>query len=217
MLEEDVAMSSIAQDEIGHALALYQLLSAETGIAPDRYAYGRQPAEYRCARLLGAARQDWAFTIARRVLYETADAVRLAVLERCSHAPLAGLVAKMRREEQYHLLHFTTWHSKLAEATDEAHARYVAALERAWPDALDLFAPLDGEDELVAQEVLPQPMAALREQWEAGIRPLLEQAGARVPQAIPFGEDRRGGLHPDFAWLWNEMTLVYRSVPGAEW
>jgi ring-1,2-phenylacetyl-CoA epoxidase subunit PaaC len=123
----------------------------------------------------------------------------------------------MRREEQYHLLHFTTWHGKLANAPGEAHARYVAALERAWPDALDLFAPIDGEDELLAEGVLSQPFAALREQWEAGIRPLLEQAGARVPEVIPFSDARRGGLHPDFAWLWNEMTMVYRSEPGAVW
>ena len=36
ILEEDVAMSSIAQDEIGHALAYYEMLSSLTGIAPGR-------------------------------------------------------------------------------------------------------------------------------------------------------------------------------------
>ena len=217
VLEEDVAMSSIAQDEIGHALAFYTLLSTETGSAPDRYAYGRQPGEYRFAALLGHARGDWAFTLARRTLYETADAVRLAALAQSTHAELAGLVAKMRREETYHLAHMQTWFGKLVDGPAEGRARFAAALAVAWPSALDLFAPLDGEAELVASGVLPVPLAALREQWEALMRPELERAGVAVPEAIAFIEPRRGGLHPDFAWLWNEMTLVYRSEPGASW
>jgi 1,2-phenylacetyl-CoA epoxidase catalytic subunit len=60
-------------------------------------------------------------------------------------------------------------------------------------------------------------MAALRERWEALMRPELERAGVEAPEAIAFVEPRRGGLHPDFDWLWNEMTLVYRSEPGASW
>jgi ring-1,2-phenylacetyl-CoA epoxidase subunit PaaC len=216
-LEEDVAMSSIAQDEIGHALALYTLLAAETNISPDRYAYGRQPADYRCAALLGHARGDWAFTIARRVLYETADAVRLAALEQSSHAELAGLIAKMRREETYHLAHFQTWFRRLADGPAEGRERFAAALAAAWPAALDLFAPLEGEDALIAAGVLPLPLAALREQWEALLLPELERVGVVVSDVIPFVEPRRGGTHPDFAWLWNEMTLVYRSEPGASW
>ena len=217
LLEEDVAMSSIAQDEIGHATAIYTLLSAETGVEPDRYAYGRVPEEYRFAALLGHARGDWAFTIARRYLYETADAVRLAALERSSYAPLAGLVAKMRREEQYHWAHFQTWFDKLAGGPAEGRERFAAALGVAWPSALDLFATLDGEDELVASGALPVPLVALREQWEALARPAIERVGVACAGDIPFVEPRRGGTHPDFAWLWNEMTLVYRSEPGATW
>ena len=41
MLEEDVATSSIAQDEIGHAKALYEMLAELTGNDADAIAYGR--------------------------------------------------------------------------------------------------------------------------------------------------------------------------------
>ena len=105
MLEEDVATSSIAQDEIGHARALYELLAGLTDDDADRIAYGRSPKEFRHAALLNHRRGDWAFSVARRYLYETADAVRLAVLERSGDASLAALAGKMRREETYHLLH----------------------------------------------------------------------------------------------------------------
>jgi ring-1,2-phenylacetyl-CoA epoxidase subunit PaaC len=216
VLEEDVAMSSIAQDEIGHAQALYQLLSEITGVAPDAYAYGRQPADYRFARLLGHARRDWPFTIARRFLYETADAVRLAALERSGYAPLAQLVAKMRREEQYHLLHFQTWLERfLVDPAGREH--FAAAVEQLWPDALDLFAPLAQEDELLRDGVLPAPMAELRGRWEELLAPTLERAGIVITNAEPPATPRRGGLHPDFAWLHGEMTMVYRLEPGAEW
>jgi ring-1,2-phenylacetyl-CoA epoxidase subunit PaaC len=217
VLEEDVAMSSIAQDEIGHALAFYELLRPLTGTEPDTWAYGRQPHEYRFARLIGHARGDWAMSIARRFLYETADAVRLAALERSSNLPLAQLVAKMRREEQYHLLHFQTWFERFLAQSGESRQRFGAALESAWPDALDLFAPLDGEDELLADGTLPEPLAALRDRWQAMLQPAFERAGVTPPDAQLPEPARRGGLHPDFAWLHNEMTMVYRSQPGAEW
>src|SRR5947208_15705344 len=48
MLEEDVAFSSIAQNEIGHARALYQLLAEDA----DALACDRRPEEYRCAPLV---------------------------------------------------------------------------------------------------------------------------------------------------------------------
>ncbi|HEX5164712.1 MAG TPA: 1,2-phenylacetyl-CoA epoxidase subunit PaaC [Thermomicrobiales bacterium] len=216
VLEEDVAMSSIAQDEIGHALAFYQLLAEQTGVAPDEYAYARQPEEYRFARLLGRARGDWAITIARRFLYETADAVRLASLERSSYRPLADLVAKMRREEQYHLMHVQTWYERFLALPGQPRDRFSAALSDLYSDALDVFAPLDGEAELLADGTLPEPMAELRARWQAMLQPSLDRAGVVVSGDAPT-QPRRGGTHPDFAWLHNEMTMVYRSQPGAEW
>ena len=216
VLEEDVAMSSIAQDEIGHALAYYELLSSLTGIAPDEYAYGRKPDEYRFARMLGRARGDWAVTMARRFLYETADAVRLASLERSSYQPLADLVAKMRREEQYHLMHVQTWFERFLSRPGDARDRFTNALTDLWPDALDFFAPLDEEAELLADGTLPEPMSELRARWQAMLQPSLDRAGVAA-SGNPPAESRRGGTHPDFAWLHNEMTMVYRSQPGAEW
>src|SRR2546430_6641686 len=135
MLEEDVATSSISQDEIGHARALYELLAELTGDDADAIAFGREPDAYRHAALMNHARTDWAFTIARRYLYETADAVRLEALARSSYTPLAQLAAKMRREERYHLMHLDTWLRRLA-ANEDAAERPAAALRRLWTEEL---------------------------------------------------------------------------------
>ncbi len=89
ILEEDVAMSSLAQDELGHARALYELLAevVADGRDADAIAYDRPPTGYYHARLLDHPRGDWAQTIARRYLYDTADAVRLEALAESSFAP----------------------------------------------------------------------------------------------------------------------------------
>ena len=108
-LEEDVAFSSIAQNEIGHARALYELAAASSARrrrARVRPRAGRVP--LRAARR-AAARLDWARTIARHWLYETADALRLEALKASADPEVAGLAAKIDREEAYHRMHAEMW------------------------------------------------------------------------------------------------------------
>src|SRR3954469_11589475 len=123
MLEEDVAMSSLSQDELGHAAALYGFLGEATGQDPDAIAYDREPDAYRHGRLLDHGRGDWAMTIARRYLYETSDAVRLAALAGGSWRPLADLVGKLQREERYHEMHAGAWLERLARDSSEGRPR----------------------------------------------------------------------------------------------
>ena len=126
-LEEDVAFSSIAQNEIGHARALYDLAAAELGTDADALAFDRRPEEYRCAPLVQLRLvPDWARTIARHVLYETADAIRIEALKSHEDAELAGVAAKIEREEVYHRLHAEMWLERLA-----GEERYIAGRRRA--------------------------------------------------------------------------------------
>src|SRR6266498_1309685 len=98
-LEEDVAFSSIAQNEIGHARALYELAARDLGTTADELAFDRQPDEYLCAPLVQLRRLEWARTIARHWLYETADEIRLAKLKTSEDSEVAGIAAKIDREE----------------------------------------------------------------------------------------------------------------------
>ena len=217
MLEEDVATSSIAQDEIGHAKAWYEMLAALTGDDPDRIAFGRAPEEYRHAALMNHPRTDWAFTVARRFLYETADAVRLESLSHSADAEIAGLAVKMRREETYHLLHWSAWVRRLAEGGAETRDRLARALERLWPDAQSIFAPLDGEALLVEAGVLPEPLSVLRDRWMERAVAELAALGLPAPAVSVPGSTNRRERTDDFRWLWGEFTLVARSEAGAAW
>jgi ring-1,2-phenylacetyl-CoA epoxidase subunit PaaC len=225
LLEEDVAFASLAQDEIGHAQALYQLLAELRGGDADQIAFGRQPQEYRHARLLDHARGDWAFSVARRFLYDTADAARLDALVASAYAPLAGVVAKMRREETYHLLHMHAWMERLANGGEEPRARLLAALERLWPDALCV---LDGipDEPLVAAGALAEPLAAIEQRWLGGLAPVFERlrlpfpfrrAGDRLEATVARPTEGRRRHGDDFRWLWGEFTMVHRSEVGARW
>jgi ring-1,2-phenylacetyl-CoA epoxidase subunit PaaC len=134
-LEEDVAFSSIAQNEIGHARALYELAAADLGGDADALAFDRRPEEYRCAPLVQLRLvPDWARTIARHVLYETADAIRIAHLKEHTDEALAGIAAKIEREEVYHRLHAEMWLERL-----RSELRYVEAVEELWPYALGVL------------------------------------------------------------------------------
>ena len=217
LLEEDVAMSSLAQDEIGHAAALYGLLGELTGADPDALAYDRDPDEYRHARLLDHGRGDWAMTIARRYLYETSDAVRLEALIGGAWPPLAQLCAKLVREERYHLMHINAWFVRLAAAHGEPRDRLVAALEALSADASTVFTPLPGERALLDARIQAAPMAELEARWRAAIAPTFEAHRLTMPPAATSPTKGREGHGAAFAWLWGEFNQVRRSEPGAVW
>jgi ring-1,2-phenylacetyl-CoA epoxidase subunit PaaC len=217
MLEEDVATSSIAQDEIGHAKAWYELLAALTDDDADRIAFGRPPEAYRHAALMNHPRTDWAFTVVRRFLYETADALRLEVLAGSSLDAIAGLAGKMRREETYHLLHWSAWMRRLSE-NPETRPRVVAALERLWPDAEALFSPLAGEAVLLTAGILTEDLVTTRGRWHERVATELSAVGLPVPdRATAPPVDGRTARTDDFRWLWGEFTSVNRAEPGATW
>jgi ring-1,2-phenylacetyl-CoA epoxidase subunit PaaC len=184
-LEEDVAFSSIAQNEIGHARALYELAAVELGSDADTLAFDRAPDEYRCAPFVELRLMDWAHTIARRYLYEEADRIRLDALRASDDAELAGLAAKIDREEVYHRIHAEMWAARLRD-----EPRFRDAVEELWPYALGVLEP-EQRGELARRVGLPSNS--------------LLQA------------HERGAHTPELIELWNEMTEVRRSVPGAQW
>jgi ring-1,2-phenylacetyl-CoA epoxidase subunit PaaC len=182
VLEEDVAFSSIAQNEIGHARALYELAARDLGTTADELAFDRRPDEYRCARLVELRLLEWAPTIARRWLYELADQVRIEHLMRSDDPEIAGLAAKIDREEAYHRMHAELWADRLA-----GEPRFRAAVEELWQLALG---------------VLPDE---LRKEYS-------NRVGIGEVPAV-----ERDGHSDELRELWEEMTSVRRSVPGAQW
>jgi ring-1,2-phenylacetyl-CoA epoxidase subunit PaaC len=161
---------------------LYELAARELGTDADALAFDREPSEYRSAQLVELRRLDWAHTIARHWLYECADEIRLAALRESGDTELAGLAAKMDREEIYHRMHAQMWADRLRD-----EPRFDDAIRELWPFALGVLAA-DQREALAARVGLEQVDAV-----------------------------ERNGHSDDLRELWEEMTIVRRSIPGASW
>jgi len=259
-IEEDLAFSSIAQDEMAHARLLYGL-ARDTGLTDldeDALALGRRPEDYRNAVLCERPNGDWGFTVARQWLYDTADAVRVGDLVESSWPGLAEIMRVVQLEEKYHLDHAAAWFDRLASGPSlTARERFAEGLTAATGEALALFEPLPDEARLVSDGTLPRSSEEMLGDWLGMVGEQLERFSldyvlARhgpVGEMVPTGSGeipveasefqvpgivrldgrwrheggftgaggRRGRHSQDFLPLWEEMTTLYRSHPGARW
>jgi ring-1,2-phenylacetyl-CoA epoxidase subunit PaaC len=245
-LEEDVAFSSIAQDEIGHAAAYFSLISELTGEDLDALAFGRTPAEYRNAILCERPNGDWAFTLARHWLYDHADVMRLECLRDSAHDGLRAVASKLSREERYHILHADGWVRRIARGPVEGRGRLIESITAAFGETAGMFEPIEMEKDAIKEGWLPMPSDEMSDRFFSGAVDALDEMGlptglaARVDETAEFvasssgdliaaepasrDESRGaslGGRHgrhsPEFEALWDEMTATYRENPGASW
>ncbi len=187
-MEEDVAFSSIAQDEIGHAAAYYSIAAGVEGGSADAIAFGRDPGEYRNAILCERPNGDWAFTLARHWLYDVADDVRLAALEDSSHAELAALARKIHREERYHLIHADTWIKRIVRGPVEGRTKLVEAVSEVYVEALGLFEPIEEEAAAIAESLLPVPSGELLARFVERTARALDELGMPTEARRPADE-----------------------------
>lgn len=226
ILEEDIAFSSMAQDELGHALVLYRLLEPLGGPDPDAMAFLRDAPDWRNARLAELPRGDYATSLVRQYLYDLAEAVRYDALAQGGWPPLAEAATKLRQEEKYHLIHGRTFLRRLSGATRDSRGRLQDALDELWPYALGLWEPPEGEARLVEAGLLA-PSAELSERWMAAVGPFLSDIGLHAGLAQADGRweptvaaetgGRRGRHGPELAALLAAMQGLYRSDPEATW
>jgi ring-1,2-phenylacetyl-CoA epoxidase subunit PaaC len=87
--------------------------------------------------------------------------VRLAALEDSSHAELAALAHKIRREERYHLIHADTWVKRIMRGPVEGRTKLVEAVSEVYVETLGVFEPIEEEAAAVAEGLLPVPSGEL--------------------------------------------------------
>ena len=218
MMEEDIAFSSMAQDKIGHAWALYRILQEHLeGDDPDRVAFLRPAAAFRCCHLAELPIGSYEFSLMRHFLFDHAETVRYNSLYQSSFMPLQQLARKVKGELKYHTLHADAWILQLCKAGEEAHSRMQAALDECFPLACGIFEPGEA-DALLAQENIYPGEAALYEQWIENINRVLRKAELTLPEKItPVYGGRKGQHTPHLEALLEEMGEVFRQDPAATW
>lgn len=220
MLEEDLAFSSMAQDKIGHAQALYAILHEHFGEAePDKLGFMRSEKDFKCCQLVELPIGEYDFSLVRHFLFDHAELLRYEMLTNSSFEPLAQLAKKVKGEIKYHVLHADTFFKQLARGTEESKARMQSALNYAWPFALSIFEAAYDEQALKSQNVFDGE-AELKQRWIEKVSTTINAVGLTVPaieeSKVIYGG--RKGYHSEYLKpLLAEMAEVVRLDPSAEW
>ncbi|WBB96598.1 MULTISPECIES: 1,2-phenylacetyl-CoA epoxidase subunit PaaC [unclassified Solwaraspora] len=229
-LEEDVALTNIALDQLGVARLLLSYAAeqltpdavpaapADQPVTEDTLAFLRSDQEFRNCLLVELPDDDYAMTIGK-LLFLAAYQLRLyAVLSAGADQRLAAIAGKAAKESTYHLDHARLWTLRLGDGTEESRRRMQYAVDELWPYTYELVAPVPGSGP-----------ADLRADWLAVIGPILAEATLAAPagtgSAAAAGDGGgwrpgggRLGRHTEhLSYLLAEMQVVHRAHPGARW
>jgi ring-1,2-phenylacetyl-CoA epoxidase subunit PaaC len=220
VLEEDLAFSSMAQDKIGHASALYNLLHEHFGEADaDTLGFKRTEKDFRCCHFVELPIGEYDFSLVRHFLFDQAELLRYEMLINSSFTPLASLAKKVKGEIKYHVMHADTWIRQLANGNEESKARVQSSLNYAWQFALGIFEPAENEQSLIDEKVF-EGEVALKKLWIEKVTAIISSAGLSVPSVAEekIANGGRKGFHTEYLQpMLAEMKEVTSIDPDAEW
>ncbi len=217
-LEEDLAFSSIGQDELGHAALLYELVLELDGVESsdetiDALAYNRFDDNYRSCHLVEFTTTDWTLALVRHWIYDTFEQMRWQLVAESSLPGLSVVAERAMREEAYHRMHADALLDRLLEV-DDARQRIVAGVDELAPLVAGLCEPPAGESMAIAQAVCSGSMASLAKPLKQAIR---ERFGVIIDFSEQGTQNRRTTRSPHFAPLMSRMREVLDYDPQARW
>ena len=226
ILEEDIAFSNIAQDEIGHSLVWYNMYQELAGPKPDQMAFKRPWKEFTCCQFVEYPKNDFAYTVVRQFLFDMAEEVRLRDLATSSYKPLAGAAARISNEESYHRLHLQSLIERLGSATAESIRRMQAAVDTAFPQAICMFEPLEDERELISSGIFAGN-AVHQGEWLEAVKRVIGKTALKLPLDIENGKarslqgtgygGRRNSHTPHLKALVDDLQTVLSTAPDSQW
>src|SRR4029079_7024483 len=106
---------SIIQDELAHAHIGYRLLG-DLGVDMNARTYEREPAAFKYPYAFDVPLDSWVELVCANALYDQAGYVLLSdVHESSTFGPWKRALAKVDKEETFHLRHGRTWLKKLVK------------------------------------------------------------------------------------------------------
>ena len=205
-LESSVAAAAMAQDELGHARALYPLLQDfPLGKEHPEQFEPETRADFANVAFLDQTFGNWADFVAANFLLDTALSVLFEFAQESHFEPLRGRSRKLLQEEQVHALHGEGWVRRLARSGGAVREALQASLARAWPETLCWFGPADDARGSLLQQsgVLSGGPDDLRQRWLQRVGPALYDTAL----AAAFGLERDGA----------DRWSVREPLPWARW
>lgn len=216
-LEEDIAMSNIALDLMGHARFLLTYAGSAWGKSEDDLAYFRTEEEFRSCRLVEQENGDFGQTIARQLIFSMYQYHLYTALQRSTDSTLAAIADKAVKEVEYHVDHASQWILRLGLGTDESKRRVGEGLTYMWPYIEELFTDDDLLDRLDGVAVRP---SSLKEPTMRSIEAVLAEAELDVPEVAQarLSPELRDGAYSEYrGYILAEMQSLARQHPGATW
>jgi phenylacetate-CoA oxygenase PaaI subunit len=178
-LESSVAAAALAQEELGHARALYPLLEdMPVTEAPGPLQRGNERDRRYVVSFLDEPLPTWAHVVVALALVDPALTVMFNALRECRFEDLRKRAARIPGEEEFHRKYADGRVRDLAR-TDGGRAVLQARVDELLPEMLCWFGP-DGEagvSELKAEGLLSMDSAELRAAYLDDIGPVLRDAG----------------------------------------
>lgn len=219
VLEEDIALTNVALDLLGHA-RLWLTYAGEVegrGRAEDELAFLRDAGEFRNVLLVEQPNGDYAFTTARQFYFDAWHYLAMRELAHSSDAPIAGIAEKADKEITYHLQRSTDWVIRLGDGTEESHRRMQSALDALWPYTGELF-EMDEIDRRAQEKGIGPDFGALRTHWLEHVQQSLNEATLQMPAGDWMQRGGKRGVHTEkLGYILAEMQFLQRAYPGAQW
>lgn len=205
-LESAVAAAAMAQDELGHARAIYPALRDLQPQAGDE----NEPETRTHFLTLSALDRPfgaWQDFIAANFLIDRALTTVFEAAVDSSFEPLAGRSRKVLQEEQTHTAHGQAWVRRMAREGGAVRAALEEALRREWDELLCWFGPAGETDPLAATRTLDATPDELRARFLAAVGPTIVGEGLALP--VRASSTGAGGyeLSEPLPWQrWNAAT-----------
>ncbi len=218
-LEDDLALSSTSQDEMGHARLLYRLIEELGGPSPDHQVYARPVDDWYPARLVTLARQDWAEWVTRRYFYEVFDAIRRHALISIPFPSLAYALQSIEREEAYHIRYIEAQMTNLAYGGQVAHDYLAHGIAVDWAFIPSLFSWGTAEETWQILQCPALDPRSLQQAFEASIQKQFATWDLAWPGPLGSidGNGRSAAKNPDLAQIRAELRAVRQIAPDSHW
>jgi ring-1,2-phenylacetyl-CoA epoxidase subunit PaaA len=174
---------SIIQDELAHAHIGYRLLG-DLGVDMDWLIYERPPEQFKYPYAFDVPLNSWVELVCANALYDQAGFVLLSdVYETSTFGPWKRALAKVDKEETFHLRHGRTWLKKLVKDPD-GKAAVQKAVDWMFILTLEWFGLPDSRkkhSEQLEYGFKGKSNDELRQTWMAAVVPFMEEIEIDVP------------------------------------
>lgn len=219
ILEQDIAITNIALDQIGQARTLltYAGELEGKGRTEDDLAYLRDAWEFRNVLLVEQPNEDWAFTIVRQFLFDTFNFFLHEALLHSKDSKLAGIAEKAIKEIQYHLRYSSEWMIRLGDGTETSHAKMQTALNELWMYSGEPTTA-DEIDRMMQDAGIGADLNLLDNLRQERIQAVVQQATLTLPDNQWMQEGGKQGQHTEYlGFILTELQFMQRAYPKMKW